>query len=493
MKFKVFISGNQSELKEERIAAKKAITNTYVIKDFFEPFLFEDTPASGDDAVSTYMEEVKNSDIYIGILGNVYGKKNENNLSASEMEYDTFIESVNGEVLIFVKGHDGDSREPEIMKFLEKSRKSSTYTRFYSIKQLQDEIIESLKSFLKRNGLITFDDFDSRIKRKLTYKVIDEEEVKDFLQKRAINLDVQIPEASIKDVLIDILKVLREFKGELRPTNTAILFFSRAASEIIPQNEIRIARFDGVTRVNIIDSQEIQGPIYQMIDEVEKFFRRNTRTVPKIVGFKRIDITEYPYEAIREALINAIAHRDYNREGAPVMFSIFDDRVEISSPGGLVSGVTLQNIGVKHETRNKNICKVFHETKDMEKFGTGIHKMRKYMQEHGLKPPAFNLEDETFIVTFYGPGENISSLVDNITEKTIDLKEEVKLNDRQIKALKMMINHNKVYTNKSYTEEFQVSRYTASRDLKGLVEKEQAYIIGKGKSTKYKAINTETK
>ena len=317
--------------------------------------------------------------------------------------------------------------------------------------------------------------------------MIDEDEVKNFLRKRAIKLEVGLPNISNKEILLNILKVVKEINGEIRPTNAGILFFSQDASNYIPQNEIRIARFDGVTRVNIIDSQEITGPIYNIIDRVESFFKRSTRTVPQIIGFERIDISEYPYEAIREALINAIAHRDYNRKGAPIMFSIFDDRVEISSPGGLVSGVTLQNIGTKHEARNSRICAIFHETKDMEKFGTGIQKMRHYMQQHGLKEPEFRLEDNSFVVVFYGPGDKILDLASKIPDdRKVDLKA-IGLNDRQIKALEMMINQRIVFTNSKYQKQFDVSRYTASRDLKGIVDKDQAYVIGKGKATKYKS------
>ena len=113
MKFKVFISGNQTELKEERFAAQDAILNSPIIKDFFVPFLFENLPAGGREPVSTYLNEVKSSDIYLGILGNNYGPKGEDGISATEREYDTFIEHVtDGEILILIKGDNSISRDP---------------------------------------------------------------------------------------------------------------------------------------------------------------------------------------------------------------------------------------------------------------------------------------------------------------------------------------------------------------------------------------------
>ena len=123
-----------------------------------------------------------------------------------------------------------------------------------------------------------------------------------------------------------------------------------------------------------------------MLDEVEVLFKRNTRLANKIVEFKRVDIPEYPCEAIREAVVNAIAHRDYTRRGAPIKISIFDDRVEVDNPGGLLPGLNIRSLEGVHETRNDKICSIFHGTKDMERYGTGIIKMKNLMKKHGLKP-----------------------------------------------------------------------------------------------------------
>ncbi len=277
------------------------------------------------------------------------------------------------------------------------------------------------------------------------------------------------------------------FKGKFHPTNTGILFFSGEVSNYIPQNVIKMARFKGATRANIIDSKEIKGPIYRMIDEVEIFFKRNTRIANKIVDFKRVDIPEYPYPAIREALINAIAHRDYNRSGAQIMVSIYDDRVEISSPGSLVSGLSINDLENKHETRNDAICEIFKLTKDMETFGTGIGKMKDFMRDHGLKEPEFRLEGNFFVVTFYGPGENILDLVSDIPDDRMTDLKELGLNDRQIKALEMMVNENITFTNSLYQKMLNLERRTASRDLKKLLDLKQIRKIGSGRGTKYKA------
>lgn len=92
-----------------------------------------------------------------------------------------------------------------------------------------------------------------------------------------------------------------------------------------------------------------------------------------------------------------LPHRDYNRSGAQIMFSIYDNRVEISSPGSLIAGLSVNELEDKHETRNDIICEIFKFTKDMETFGTGIHKIRKSMKDHGLPEPEFRNERDFFV------------------------------------------------------------------------------------------------
>lgn len=277
--------------------------------------------------------------------------------------------------------------------------------------------------------------------------------------------------------------------GQLRPTNAGLLFFGKNPSEFIPQNEIRIARFKGAARETFIDSKNITGPFYKMLDEVELFFKRNTRLASKIVEFKRVDIPEYPYEAIREAVINAIAHRDYANRWAPIMFSIFDDRVEISSPGGLLPGLNIKKLEGHHAARNKVLCDIFHETRDMEKFGTGIAKMKRFMKEKGLAEPKFTEEGDFFVVRFYGPGEKILDLVPGIPkERQLDLKE-LGLNDRQIESLRLMVNNKERMTIKRYVGLFkEISEKTAKRDIKKLVSNGLIRKVGFKKGAYFEAI-----
>lgn len=458
------------------------------MQEFFDVFLFEDLPAKGKSPTSTYLKQVDDSDIYIGIIGNEYGIKGRDDLSPTEREFRRSIRpGPRKEILIFVKGRNDSNRDKDTQKFISTIKNSFIYKRFVNIDELKTQVLNSLISYLDEKGKLTKTPFDQAICRDAGYEDIDEEEVREFLEDRAVKLKVDVPKISVREVLIKTIKVVKEENGKLKPTNAGLLFFGKDPSEYVPQSEIRIARFKGFTRTEFVDSKEIKAPIYKMLDEVELFFRRNTRLASKIVEFKRVEIPEYPYEAIREAVINAIAHRDYTYRYAPIMLSIFDDRIEMSSPGGLLPGLDIRRLEGHHATRNKIVCQIFHETKDMEKFGTGIGKMKRLMKEHGLSDPEFLEEGNFFVVKFYGPGEKILDLVPSIPkERQIDLRE-LGLNERQIEVLRLMLNEKRTFTIWEYIRTFKITDKTARTDLKELESKDFVEKIGETKGAFFRA------
>jgi len=491
MKYKLFISANQKELKEERFAIKDVITGNATLRGFFDAFLFEDLPAKGKSAVTTYLKNVTNSDVYVCIIGNTYGDKGKDGLCPTEREFRHFLKTkAKAEILVFIKGNSAcdKKRDKHTQDFVRDIRASFIYKRFRNVDDLKTQVLNSLISFLDDKGEFAKGPFDKTVRRDLGYETIDEKAVKDFLRRRAEELDVEIPKITVKNFLTNTIKVLKKDNGNLHPTNAALLFFGKDPSEHISHHEIRIARFKGTDRFETLDSQEIKGHIYKMLDEVKSFVRRNTRLANKIVEFKRVDIPEYPFEAIREALINAIAHRDYTRRGAPIMVAIFDDRIEVRNPGGLLPGLDIKNLEGQHETRNKAICSIFHETLDMERYGTGITKMKKYMKRHGLSIPKLSEEGDNFVVKFFGPGEKILDLVSSIPEeRQTDLKK-LGLNKRQVEALRLMVNEKQTLEIVDYCKKFDVTEKTARRDLKKMISIGYVEKIGATKGAFFKAV-----
>jgi predicted HTH transcriptional regulator len=490
MKYKVFISSHQKEFKKERAALRDLISQDHTLQKFFRVFLFEDLNAKDDSVERIYLKNIDDSEIYLGLIGKKYGYPGADELSPTEREYNRFIgNNKNDYVIIFIKGGSKEDslREAKTQTFFNKIRENYTYKRFASLEELKTLVMASLIEYLEIRGDLNVTDFDDTINHSSKYSDINEDFVISFLENRAVKLNVKVPKISIRDFLWKTLKVLKKADSNFIPTNTALLFFSDNVGDFIPQSEIRLARFRGNTRNEFLDSQEICEPIYSMLDKVELFFKRNTRLASKIVEFKRVEIPEYPYEAIREAVINSIAHRDYTRTGAPVQVSIFDDRIEVSSPGGLLKGLDIKKLEGHHETRNKKICSIFHETKDMERYGTGIGKMKDLMKNHGLKEPNFAEEGNFFVVTFYSPQDKILDIISSIPDdKQVDLKA-MGLNKRQIEALRLMINEKVVFSNKEYVKRFNVTRKTAARDFNLLKKLGYIQYEGTTKNRKYKA------
>ncbi len=312
---------------------------------------------------------------------------------------------------------------------------------------------------------------------------LSEERVQWFLQQRAQKRGVPIPALHFPEAFSELGAAI-EHEGKLLPTCGGMLFFGRNPQAWLPHSQIRVARFQGTTTTHFIDRADLQGTLPEMIDAAEQFIRRNTRTAAKVVGFRRREVAEYPFEAIREAICNAVCHRDYQLAGAEIRIMIFSDRIEINSPGGLPPGVNLANLERTHVLRNPLLANYLYDIFYIEKWGTGIARMKTLMSEHGLAEPKFEDLGEFFAVTFYGPGERILELIPE--EGVTDLKA-MGVNERQAEALAKMINEGHEFTNTSYRELFNVSKNTATRDLQALLETSWVKTVGVGKGTRYGA------
>ncbi len=487
-RYRIFVSSAQKELHKERQAIKRYIESNVLFKRYFEVFLFEDLPAQDRNPQNLYLKEVGQSDIYLGLLGNQYGKPGADGFSPTEEEFRRATK-LGKERLIYVKRSNDDARDPRVQKLVTEAGSQLIRKRFNNILHLEKGVYDSLIEFLSKKGKIPLPEFDSAFDPEAGYRDINENLVRKFLDTRAMKLKTTIPQITVKDFLLKTVGIVKKIGKKLQPNNTAILFFCDHPQKYIPQSSIKIARYKGPTRLRTLDSCEIEGDLYSIIDkDVQAFFIKNTHLAGKIVGFKRIDIPEYPFEAIREAVINAIAHRDYDQRGANVQIEIFDDRIEVTSPGGILPGLDIKRLEGIHKTRNREICKIFHETRDMERFGTGIMRMKHLMKDQGLKPPTLSEKGDFFRVTFYGPGENILDLASNIPEDMqIDLRG-MGLNDRQIKALELMVNEKKIMTNRLYRKSFNVTDRTALRDLNLLLKMELVKKEGFKKDAIYKAV-----
>ena len=172
------------------------------------------------------------------------------------------------------------------------------------------------------------------------------------------------------------------------------LCFAKDISKFNLEHEVKMVRFNGTERLEIIDKHFTKSSFFKLIKEFDSFFSQNTKLGGIVTGMKRTPIPEYPIKAVREAFINAIAHRDYTLKGNCITFYIYDDRIEIISSGKLPYPMKIEDLGVHKNPihRNENICKVFQTTEYMEHIGTGIARMRNEMKKSNLPEPEFKTD-----------------------------------------------------------------------------------------------------
>ena len=203
----------------------------------------------------------------------------------------------------------------------------------------------------------------------------------------------------IEDVLVNIEAAERS-SGNLLFRNAGVLFFAKEPRRFFNQAYITCILYKGTTKVHVLDRKDFAGGAASDIEECMRFIERNTRTAYRIEKLRREDIPEYPIPSLREAITNAVMHRDWFNEGSNVFVEISADHIAISNPGGLPPGMQQSDLGHRSVRRNPIIADLFHRIGFIEKAGTGIRRMREGAREMGYPEPEFNV-DGFFSVIFY--------------------------------------------------------------------------------------------
>lgn len=333
---------------------------------------------------------------------------------------------------------------------------------------------EEITNMIKNAGYIQF---EKQPVRTASINDIDKEKVDEFISAKTLTMKLLPPNLSLEQTLINLDAGVEE-NGIFYPTTTGLLFFGLNPQKFVSYNRITIARYRGTVPVEFIDKADLNGTLPDMIKEIEKFIRRNIRNSAQIVNFERVEIPEYPMEAIREGIVNAIAHKEYATSKTPIQISIFDDRIDITNPG--VPNIPTSELEGTHITRNEIICRLLKDAGYMEAFATGIRRMKDTMKTHGLPEPVLAVYGDIFKLTFLGPKEDMVKI---ITPVRRDLRKEG-LNDRQIKALSYIYEHGMI-SHKEYCALFTVSNFTAFTELNDLMRKDLVSQQGTGIDSTY--------
>ena len=233
--------------------------------------------------------------------------------------------------------------------------------------------------------------FEEKTNRSVSWKDISREKIRNFLKEADIGIRKIIPQ----NILTSLSLVQ---KGRI--TNAGALMFASRVDKFIPHAESIFTAFKGTDKTNIYDRHDVKDDLLIQFNEAVAFLKKHLNVRSEIRGFDRSDIYEIPLDALREAVVNAIVHRNYTINGTSIYVRIFDDRVEIENPGGLPNGITKRDFAKSSVRRNPIIADLFNRMGKGERMGSGIDRMRNLMRDAGLKEPVFEM-DEFFRVTFY--------------------------------------------------------------------------------------------
>ena len=220
-----------------------------------------------------------------------------------------------------------------------------------------------------------------------------------------IPLTEQLQESSIPlETLLHNLRLIHTMDGQVTLSVACVLLFGQSPQQFMPQSRLSAVAFAGTDETaDIFDRHEIDGRLPAIIDETQAFLSRNIRRPAREHGFHREDVPLYDDTALGEAVVNAIAHRDYSLSGSQIRLFLFDDRIEVRSPGRLPNSVTLENIrlGV-HAERNRAIATLLTQLGYMSAIGTGVPRLiiRLSRQLSG-REPEFKLVGEELRVTIW--------------------------------------------------------------------------------------------
>lgn len=415
---RVFVSSVQKEFEQERLKLFEWITSDTFLGKFFEVFLFEKLPAMDEIPQQVFLDEVAQCEIYLGILGDEYGFVGEKGVSVTEEEYDE-ASRLHKQRFVFVKDDTNADRVEEQEKFIQKAQAFLVRRKFTDYADLKSLVYASLVRYLEDTGRIQTTPFDSSLSNKADITVIDPKKVADFVtlarSKRGFKLP---PTTPVQEVLMH-LNLLKDGK----PKNAAILLFGYEPSRFFPSSEVRCEYHLGTVRKKPIASYKVfNGTVFELVDQAEDFvlakldYQVETRSEGTSIPGKY----EIPREVIAEAIVNAVAHRDYTNNGS-VHVMLFKDRLEIRNPGALPLGWTVEKLKGLHTSvpRNLLLAEPMYQAGYIERLGTGTSDMVSNANQAGLADPVF-LQEDTFNVSIYRPGYSTKNLIPAKQSSTTD-------------------------------------------------------------------------
>ena len=454
---RLFISSVQKEFTEERAALRDYLRGDPLLRRFFEPFLFEEVPAADRRADEVYLHEVEQCDLYIGLFGGDYGFEDTEGVSPTEREF-ALATRLHKSRLVFVKGADDRTKHRKMQALIRRAGSELVRRRFNKAEELCTALYASLIDHLDRTGVIQSLPFDEQACPEAMIGDLDAESILRFLRGARHHRQFPLSDPTPVSEVLAHLNLIREG----RPTRAAVLLFGSQPQRFVSCSEVRCMHFHGTAVQRPAPYYRIfKGTLFEQVNQAVDFVlsKLDVSVGTRSAGNQAPVRYELVPEVIREAVVNAIAHRDYTQPGA-VQISVFTDRLEVWNPGELLPPMTLEQLHKPHRsvTRNSRVCEALYLAGYIEKYGTGTLMMIQESIGHALPEPDFTQATGEFIVTLWR---------DWLTESALT---GMNLNDRQT----AVIPHLKIsrqLTNADYRQLTGATERTAVRDLNDLVNK----------------------
>jgi ATP-dependent DNA helicase RecG len=330
--------------------------------------------------------------------------------------------------------------------------------------------------------------------KNLPFPARDISAMKDGKQRRATEMRM-VPDATLSDLddaliarfaqrigteeapeeLLLRYRLTERYERGWRLTLAALLLFGRDPVRWHPRCGIDFVKYAGTERrsgaqLNIVKRERMEGPLITLIEQAYRFIPTQLRERQHLVDLFFEERLEYPTSAWQEAIVNAVAHRDYRYEGMSIEVWLFDDRMEIRSPGELVEPVTIERLCHRehlHASRNPRIVRVLTDYGYMREQGEGIPRMFDVMEREGLYPPEFRMNADTvFAVTFRN-----TPIYSRETLRWLAQFTPMGLSGNQTRLLAFAKEHDNRFTSRDYQKLVGIDLYSASRDIKELIRK----------------------
>jgi len=471
-RLRIFISSVQKEFAQLRPDLKAFLLGDAVLQRFVaDVFLFEELHAKDQRADHVYLSEVERCDIYLGIFGYDYGYEDENGISPTEHEFNHATR--HGKTrLIYVWGSDEKKRAAKMQQLIAKASGELIRRRVNDISALTAEVYSSLVEYLDTKGALRVPPFDTSACEGATLANLSRKRIDWFLETASRERGFPLKAKTETKALLTHLNLLDKGK----PTNAAIMLFGSNPQRFHRPAETKCIHCHGTEyRRPFASLQVYGGDVFEQADQARDFVLGK---INRPVGTRAESITapatyELPPDAVGEAIVNAIVHRDYN-SNASVEVRLFADRLEVWNPGALPGTLTLESLRHDHASvpNNPLLAESLYLTRYIERVGSGTQAMIALCRDANLPEPDFEQRQGFFVLTLWR---------DWLTNEVLA---GFHLNERQLQAITYLKTHRRI-TNSEYQKLTGLIRKTASRDLNTLVEKGIVERRGEKRSSHY--------